>query len=189
MTLSNPPGNHSNSPLSVLDGSDPLFQICWRRQTCSSCLTGDVPCSWCAISSTCVPNTSHLPILAPLRSSQICPLGAQERWEMRALPFGCNVSITTFLSILIAVLSTFALVGVVYVVVGVVKRVRGRWKEGHYERLEDQERQSSWRGCLGLGTVVSLLASFFGQSRGPTQGQSQDSVEDGHDDTESRPLL
>lgn len=108
---------------------------------------------------------------------------------MRALPFGCNVSTTTFLSIAIAVLGTFALVGVVYVVVGFAKRVRGRWKEAQYERLEDQERQSSWRGCLDFGRVVSLLASFLGQSRGPIQGQSQASVEDGQDEAESRPLL
>lgn len=108
---------------------------------------------------------------------------------MRALPFGCNVSITTFLSIVIAVLGTFALVGVVYVVVGIVKRVRNRWKEAQYERLEDQERQSSWCGCLDFGLVAPLLASFFGQSRGQTQGQSQASVEDGQEDAESRPLL
>lgn len=28
-----------------------LFQLCWRRQSCSYCLAGDVACSWCAIVS------------------------------------------------------------------------------------------------------------------------------------------
>lgn len=41
-------GNHSNSLLDSLDTSVPLFDICWNRQSCSSCLAGDVPCSWCA---------------------------------------------------------------------------------------------------------------------------------------------
>ncbi|KOS45116.1 hypothetical protein ACN38_g3968 [Penicillium nordicum] len=42
-------GNSSflNNP----DPSDPLFHVCWGRQSCSSCLTGDVACSWCAIVS------------------------------------------------------------------------------------------------------------------------------------------
>ena len=40
-------GNSSypNNP----DPSDPLFHVCWGRQSCPSCLTGNVACSWCAI--------------------------------------------------------------------------------------------------------------------------------------------
>ncbi|KAJ5331251.1 hypothetical protein N7476_001034, partial [Penicillium atrosanguineum] len=161
-------GHHSNSLRDVLETSDPLFNICWSRQSCSSCLAGDVACSWCAIvcnaihtsqsahllvefwwnlalfpSSTCVPNTARLPILAPLRSTHICPLGAKERWELRALPFGCSVSTTTFLSTAVAALSTVALIGVVYLVIGIVQRARSRWKEAEHGRLDDQERESS----------------------------------------------
>jgi hypothetical protein len=86
------------------------------------------------------------------------------------------------------VLSTFALIGIVYLVVGLVKRARTRWKEREYERLEDQERESLWCGCLDLGMVVSLLTGLFGQNQGQ-QGQRQSSLGDGQDDAESRPLL
>jgi hypothetical protein len=34
--------------LDTLDTNDPLFHACWRRQSCSYCLAGDVACSWCA---------------------------------------------------------------------------------------------------------------------------------------------
>ncbi|KAJ5147438.1 hypothetical protein N7526_000790 [Penicillium atrosanguineum] len=181
-------GHHSNSLRDVLETSDPLFNICWSRQSCSSCLAGDVACSWCAISSTCVPNTARLPILAPLRSTHICPLGAKERWELRALPFGCSVSTTTFLSTAVAALSTVALIGVVYLVIGIVQRARSRWKEAEHGRLDDQERESSWCGCLDLGLVGSLFTGLFDKSQGQ-QGQSQRLLGDDQDDAESRPLL
>jgi hypothetical protein len=42
------PGN-SSLPFNSLDTSDPLFHLCWQRQSCSTCLAGDDPCSWCAI--------------------------------------------------------------------------------------------------------------------------------------------
>ncbi|PLB43764.1 hypothetical protein P170DRAFT_480723 [Aspergillus steynii IBT 23096] len=102
--------DQSNSPNASfgIDASDPLFYVCWRRQSCRWCLEGDAACSWCAVTSTCVPNSAHLPILAPLGSSQICPLGSKERWELRALPFGCNVSTITFLTAVGSVLSTLA---------------------------------------------------------------------------------
>jgi len=48
------PRNHSISTeaFDITDTSDPLFHVCWRRQSCSSCLAGDVACSWCAIVCT-----------------------------------------------------------------------------------------------------------------------------------------
>ncbi|KAJ5127231.1 hypothetical protein N7448_008010 [Penicillium atrosanguineum] len=167
-------GHHSNSLRDVLETSDPLFNICWSRQSCSSCLAGDVACSWCAI--------------PPLRSTHICPLGAKERWELRALPFGCSVSTTTFLSTAVAALSTVALIGVVYLVIGIVQRARSRWKEAEHGRLDDQERESSWCGCLDLGLVGSLFTGLFDKSQGQ-QGQSQRLLGDDQDDAESRPLL
>ncbi|RAK86053.1 hypothetical protein BO79DRAFT_271848 [Aspergillus costaricaensis CBS 115574] len=110
--------------------TDPLFYLCWRRQSCNTCLKGDVPCSWCAVSSTCVPNPSLLPILSPLHSSQICPLGSKERWELRAIPFGCHVSTTTFLTGVVGVLGTLAVLGLIAlgVLVGRGVRRRGGWK-------------------------------------------------------------
>ncbi|OJJ49762.1 hypothetical protein ASPZODRAFT_47209, partial [Penicilliopsis zonata CBS 506.65] len=79
---------------------DPLFSVCWSRQSCGSCLAGDFACSWCPFSSTCVPNRARLAIFAPLSSSQVCPLGSQERWELRALPLGCHVSTITVMTVL-----------------------------------------------------------------------------------------
>ncbi|RAK97003.1 uncharacterized protein BO80DRAFT_199674 [Aspergillus ibericus CBS 121593] len=40
---------NTNTSTHPLDTSDPLFYLCWRRQSCNSCLKGDVPCSWCAV--------------------------------------------------------------------------------------------------------------------------------------------
>lgn len=47
MVLSETPDIYINDSLSTVD--DPLFHICWGRQSCSSCLAGDVGCSWCPI--------------------------------------------------------------------------------------------------------------------------------------------
>lgn len=79
-------------------------------------------------------------------------------------------------------LGTVVLFGVVYFVVGCVKRVRRKWKEGRSERL-DEGRRSCWRGCLGVGMVVSALA------RGLGKGQSRDLGEDVMEDGETRRLL
>ncbi|KAJ5420629.1 hypothetical protein N7465_003148 [Penicillium sp. CMV-2018d] len=170
-------GNSSflNNP----DPSDPLFHVCWGRQTCSSCLTGDVACSWCAISSTCVPNPSRVPIFAPFGSENICPLGSKERWELRAMPFGCHASTMTILSVMGAVLTTLVL-GVVGVgLVWLVRRTRRRWKEAEHEQLDEEGQGSSrWRGWdLGLASFVGL----FPQWR-RTEGQPEA-------EEEIRPLL
>ncbi|GFF84545.1 hypothetical protein IFM47457_06511 [Aspergillus lentulus] len=109
----NATGNDNENETVLPLSDDSLFYICWGRQACGACLKGDAPCSWCAVTSTCVPNRSRVPILAPLDSSSICPLGSEERWELRALPFGCHVSTITFLTACVAVLGTLALVGLV----------------------------------------------------------------------------
>ncbi|KAJ5482048.1 hypothetical protein N7475_000860 [Penicillium sp. IBT 31633x] len=176
-------GNHS-FPLNSPQSSDPLFHVCWRRQSCSSCLTGDVACSWCAITSTCVPNPSRVPIFAPLGSSNICPLGSKERWEMRASPFGCNASTVTVLSVIVAVLGTLAFGGTMAGLVWLVRRTRRHWKETEYQRIESEEEGSSgWQAWDSrLASLVGLLP-YWGQTRYPTE------VMDGEDEAESRPLL
>ncbi|EEH17884.2 hypothetical protein PABG_00447 [Paracoccidioides brasiliensis Pb03] len=98
-----------------------LFQFCWRRQSCGSCLEASKACSWCAISSTCIPNRSPFPLLAPLENHTLCPLGPHERWELRSTPLGCNVSTATFLTGVVSVLSTLVLVLVGWVVVVFMK--------------------------------------------------------------------
>ncbi|PLB35427.1 uncharacterized protein BDW47DRAFT_128091 [Aspergillus candidus] len=157
------------------DIDDPLFRICWRRQSCGWCLEGDVPCSWCAVTSTCVPNPSHFPILAPVLNTGICPLGQKERWELRAPPFGCHVSTVTFLSVVVSVLGTVSAIGAGVLAVRL-------WK-----------KRSS--GCWEWG---KLGGSFYGASdgigdrsvgeEGDLEGRSRYWGE-GRDDGERRPLL
>ncbi|KAJ5419242.1 uncharacterized protein N7487_002792 [Penicillium crustosum] len=169
----------NSSILKNPDPSDPLFHVCWGRQSCSSCLTGDVACSWCAISSTCVPNPSWVPIFAPLGSENICPLGSKERWELRAKPFGCHASTVTVLSVIGAVLTTLML-GVVGVgLVWLVYRTRRRWKEVEYGELDEEgQRSSKWRGWdLGVASFVGL---FPQRSRTESQPQAEEEI---------RPLL
>ncbi|KAJ5578010.1 uncharacterized protein N7459_006974 [Penicillium hispanicum] len=184
--LSGLSGLSSNMSLGALEVNDPLFYVCWRRQSCSHCLAGDVGCSWCAISSTCVPNAARVPILAPLSSTDICPLGSKERWELRALPLGCHASTMTVLSVVVAVLGVFVSIGVGLVTVWLVQRVRQRWKQTNpeYDRLDGQEEGvSRWFGWLDCGVLLSLVG-FVGQGQRPRQA----SVEEGRE-AESRPLL
>lgn len=92
------------------------------------------------------------------------------------------------MSTTVAALSTLALIGVVYLVSAIVTGARNRWKEAERERSDDQERESSWCGCLDLGLFLSLLTGLVGQ--GPEQqGQSQRGLGNDQDYTESRPLL
>jgi hypothetical protein len=46
MALGGATGSYSNDSLAF---DDSLFYVCWRRQSCSSCLEGDIRCSWCPI--------------------------------------------------------------------------------------------------------------------------------------------
>ncbi|KAJ5301777.1 hypothetical protein N7508_006640 [Penicillium antarcticum] len=171
-------GNNS-SPLTNPEDNDALFHVCWRRQSCLNCLAGDVPCSWCAISSTCVPNTARVPIFAPIGLETICPLGSKERWELRALPLGCHASTLTVLSVMIAVLGTVAFGGVLFGIVWLVQRVRRRWKETEYGRASD--RKSGHEGHSG-GLGIGLFLAFW-----PGKGHRME-IEDG-DEAETRPLL
>ncbi|KAE8350999.1 hypothetical protein BDV28DRAFT_27816 [Aspergillus coremiiformis] len=126
----------------TLETNDPLFYLCWRRQSCGWCLQGDASCSWCSVTSTCVPNPSRFPILAPLGSSKICPLGPKERWELRAMPFGCNVSTYSFLTAVVSVLGTLCAIALGYFAVWAVRRLRDAW--GHGKLGSEYTDWSAW---------------------------------------------
>ncbi|KAJ5938105.1 hypothetical protein N7454_004447 [Penicillium verhagenii] len=162
MALDERLGDNKTGALVESDGNDSLFHLCWARQSCSDCLTNTDSCSWCAISSTCVPNPGRAPILAPIGSDQICPLGSKERWDLRARPLGCNVNTVTVLSVIVSIAGTIALIGIVVLIIWLVRRVRRRLKQTEHERLDDEPQDSSWAGWLDLSTLFSL-AGLFGQ--------------------------
>ncbi|OAX77807.1 hypothetical protein ACJ72_07889 [Emergomyces africanus] len=123
------------------DNIDPLLYFCWRQQSCGSCLEASKACSWCFGSSTCVPNRSPIPLLAPLTSSSICPLASRERWELRATPLGCNVSTLTFLTNVFSVLATLLLVLVGWRVVALGRK---RWRVGGFGPGPGGRRRGYW---------------------------------------------
>ncbi|MCJ1292880.1 hypothetical protein MMC34_004433 [Xylographa carneopallida] len=130
--------------------SDALLRACWRIQDCGNCLRAADPCSWCPVSSTCVPNPSHLPLLAPCANPNICPLW-YERYELRAKGTGCHVSTITFFTALGAVLVTVVLGGVGWAVGTGVRLGWRRWKgrrEGWWRWREWGREWKRWR--LGL---------------------------------------
>lgn len=107
---------------------------------------------------------------------------------MRALPLGCHVSTLTFLGVVVAVVAALAVVGIGYLVIRLVSRMRRRWKETQYERLDGQEEGSRcW--CLDLGWIVSLLGGLFQRNPEEPQTERQDTLEEGQVDDESSPLL
>ena len=100
---------NASFPITSSNNADYLLARCWRIQDCYSCLHTSDPCSWCAVSSTCVSNEAPIGLLAPIWNPKICPIH-DERWELRAKGLGCKVSTLTFLSVLISVLATVVVV-------------------------------------------------------------------------------
>jgi hypothetical protein len=143
------------------DTFDDLLHLCWSHQECWDCLAQG-PCSWCPTvsfcatqytfllltpqTSTCVPNTSKIHILAPISNADICPLWS-ERWELRARCLGCHVSTITLLTCIISVCSTFAVIGLAALGVKGVRKFQ-RWKAqpGHGWRVWPLYRTGWWTG-------------------------------------------
>lgn len=130
-----------------------------------------------------MPNEARVPILAPLGSKEICPLGSKERWELRALPFGCYVSTFTVLSVLGTVLGMLLSVVLWHFTMWLMNQIRQRYKHTQSEHM-DQPNHTR-RGVLGLGWLLSLGRIF---SPGQMQGGSLTSTDDAHA-AERRPLL
>jgi hypothetical protein len=153
-----------------------LFHSCWARQICDSCISSRDPCAWCAVSQACVPNIDHgtlLPILAPMRNEKICPLGWQERWELRTKTFGCRCSTMTFMSVVIAVLSS--MVGVLLI-----------WAAGKLGRWSVRRWKSRRKGWWKINPVKINVLYLLRWRKEPAlqQQQAQDIA-----NTERRPLL
>ena len=89
-----------------------------------------------------MPENTTLGLLAPIKYKNICPFPWQERWELRARPFGCNCSTTTLLTGVFTFLSTIAgllvLVGLVKFIALVWTTVRGG--EGFELEVEGERR-------------------------------------------------
>ncbi|KAK2005071.1 hypothetical protein LX36DRAFT_547 [Colletotrichum falcatum] len=88
--------------------SDEHLFRCWKHQDCKVCLVED-QCSWCPMTSACVPNAYVIPLLAPAYDEDICPYWA-ERWEIRTKPLGCQVSTITSLASIISIVSTLIII-------------------------------------------------------------------------------
>ena len=118
----------TSSAVSAFSNADYLLRRCWRIQDCHSCLHTLDPCSWCAVSSTCIPNEAPIALLAPIWNPNVCPIG-DERWELRAKGFGCKVSTITFLSVLVAILGAMAVALWIWAVVEIWAWCRKRWRK------------------------------------------------------------
>lgn len=129
---------------------DPKYLLphCWRLQDCYSCLHSQYHCSWCAISSTCVPNPATWPLLTPIYNPDICSLN-DERWELRGNELGCKVSTRTFLSVVVAVLGTVFLIcagwGFVRLWEWSSTRWRGWVRSGRVKSERAMEHFGGWR--------------------------------------------
>lgn len=98
---------------------------------------------------------------------------------MRALPFGCNASTLTVLSVVVAVLGTLALGAAVVGGVWLVRRTRRRWKETEYERIDEERDSFAW--SLVLAFIVGLFPFWSQMGR---QNEAE-----GDDAAATRPLL
>ncbi|KAK9459437.1 uncharacterized protein V1516DRAFT_518777 [Lipomyces oligophaga] len=99
--------------------TDQYTQECLSHSSdCEACIAASAvgPCGWCPSSHTCVPDPSHLGILAAIRDRNICPYEA-ERFEFRARSLGCHVSSftlwSTVLSFVIGILFVLSIFGLV----------------------------------------------------------------------------
>ncbi|KAF3480185.1 uncharacterized protein GIQ15_05532 [Arthroderma uncinatum] len=148
--------------------ADDLLQFCWRNQDCDRCLGAANFCSWCPFSSTCVANASPFPLLAPLTSEKICPLGPKERWEIRTRPFGCRVSTASFLTSLVSVMSTIALVLIGYAAYQMwVAKKRAEEERQEQEREEQNGHQY---GNGPYGSVGGYGGAQYGEGGGFGEG-------------------
>jgi hypothetical protein len=160
---------------STKNRNDPdLFLQCWRLTNCDDCLGSKHPCSWCAVSQTCVPNAHPFPIVAPIHNESICPLSWRERWEMRAKPFSCRCSTMTFMSVVVAVLST--LVGVLLIWMF--------WKLGAWTVRKWRKRQPGWWRVDGKNCTRRIIICGRG-----IKDVDQTSVSPTATEEERRPLL
>lgn len=120
--------NTSSSLSAANNNADYLLRRCWRIQDCHSCLHTSDPCSWCAVSSTCIPNETPVGILGPIWNPAVCPI-SDERWELRAKGLGCKVSTLTFLSVLVTILATITLACWIWAAVSIWAWSRRRWRK------------------------------------------------------------
>lgn len=156
-----------------------LLPHCWRLNTCDSCLDNkDYACGWCPYSSACIPNPATFPLLSPLTNPLICPdTHGHERWELRAKGLGCNVSTRNFLSVVVTVVGTLAVVGLVWVSRVVWRAIRRRYKRKTWssKRWNGKRWKDHWAtGWAGL--IQERRLKREGEGRG---GEEQPLLSDG----------
>ena len=154
-----------------------VFFHCWIKPHCPACLSpsNKYPCSWCATSQVCVPNTVYdypFGILSPLKTDKLCPLGWRERWELRARPFSCRCSSMTFVSVVVTVVATLLSLSLIILAV-----IAGRWLGRKWRaRKPGWWRVSSWKPRWLKSSTADA-------------GTSTGTEHEGNSNDETRPLL
>jgi Plexin repeat len=120
---------------------DELLMNCWPMNDCRTCLSSKYACGWCPTSSSCIPNSYRIPILAPAYDPGICPHWV-ERWDLRAKPLGCNVSTITFLTSVVSIASTLLFVVILWLSIKSGIWLRNNWRRQQYGWWN----AASWRG-------------------------------------------
>jgi hypothetical protein len=182
------------SPNSSSDNDDYLHLLqCWRIQNCGHCIVSKHNCGWCPYSATCVPMPPGGHLLSPIHYDSLCPMGWEERWELRTGTFGCNCSTTTFLAALITCLSTLVSLLVLWILWKLgwaiwysFKAPRGGWR---IDVVEDESGEH-WQH----GVWVRKDGGFWGRLKRRIIPEKEVNEREGNDPDvlvvdERRPLL
>ncbi|KAF4841731.1 hypothetical protein CGCSCA4_v009261 [Colletotrichum siamense] len=146
--------------------TDEHFFRCWQRQDCKGCLAED-RCSWCPMTSACVPNPYAIPLLAPAWNEDVCPHWA-ERWELRTRPLGCQVSTITSLTSIISIVSTLVVVLLVTLLFVTIRWARRRSvKEPGWWRVW----QYDWRHIVTRRDNIGEQDPLLGQDHSTRSNQ------------------
>ncbi|KAI5200262.1 hypothetical protein E4T39_05793 [Aureobasidium subglaciale] len=129
---------------------------CWRIQDCGSCLKSKHGCGWCP---SYIPLLDLAPGLDALSSTNwliqtksavfhlLCPL-ASERYELRTRTLGCNCSTTTFLSVIVTIFCTIAVLLLISGVLWLLKWWGRTFRSGGWEIVVEEDgrvREGTWR--------------------------------------------
>ncbi|KAK9449878.1 uncharacterized protein V1518DRAFT_414945 [Limtongia smithiae] len=171
---------HIENTLLRLDISSPdqYIQECLSlSSSCKACISSfsGRPCGWCPFSQTCVPDPSHLGLLAPTRDSHICPF-AGEQYEFRSRAFGCSVSaITLWSSVISFIVGAIIMIAIISGVAYLTRHRLLAWlqqkmQDDNVEHEDLEQKDEIYRRPLlrrhtsGYRSVISSNSEYAGES-------------------------